>query len=133
MPFVLDASAALEAAFDDESGVVGARVMDRLARDEAYVPPIWFGEVVNGVLQGVRCGRVPIAGAHRMLAGLAECPISPVSDHRETRALLETAHRTGLSAYDAAYLLLAVDTGLELATCDRRLRAAAEQAGVACL
>lgn len=132
MPFVLDASAALEAAFDDESGAVGALVMDRLARDEAYVPPIWFGEVVHGVLQGVRRGRVPLAGAHRMLAGLAECPISLVPDHAESRAVLDAAHRTGLSAYDASYLLLAVDTGLELATCDRRLRAAAEQAGVAC-
>ena len=33
MPFVLDASAALEAAFDDESGVVGVAVADPLVRD----------------------------------------------------------------------------------------------------
>jgi predicted nucleic acid-binding protein len=56
-----------------------------------------------------------------------------VPDHLETRALLEIAHQTGLSAYDASYLLLAVDMGLELATCDRQLRAAAERVGVVCI
>jgi len=40
---------------------------------------------------------------------------------------------TGLTAHDAAYLLLAVEAGAPLATEDAALRPAAEQAGVACL
>lgn len=38
-----------------------------------------------------------------------------------------------LSAYDASYLALAMTTGAALATLDRRLRQAAERAGVALL
>ena len=133
MPFVLDASAVLEAAFDDESGAVGQAVVDRLAGDTAYVPSIWFSEVVHALVQAVRRDRLSIDGAHATLAALADCPIVAVPDHRETRALLDVAHRTGLSAYDASYLLIAVDMGLELATCDRQLRAVAERAGVSCL
>ncbi len=133
MPFVLDASAALEAAFDDESGVVGAAVADRLASDSAYVPSLWFSELVHALLQAVRRGRLSLESARAMLAAIVDCSITAVPDHLETRALLEIAHQTGLSAYDASYLLLAVDMGLELATCDRQLRAAAERVGVVCI
>lgn len=133
MPFVLDASAVLEAAFDDESGAVGTAVADRLVRDMAYVPPIWFSEVIHAVLQAVRRGRISLDHAHATLAAIVDCPITAVPDHRETRALLDVAHQTGLSAYDASYLLLAVDMGLELATCDQQLRLAAERAGVTCI
>ncbi|MCX6392535.1 MAG: type II toxin-antitoxin system VapC family toxin [Actinobacteria bacterium] len=133
MPFVLDASAALEAAFDDESGAVGAAVVDRLASDTAFVPSIWFSEVVHAILQAVRRGRLTLEDAHTALAAITDCSISAVPDHRETRALLDVACQTGLSAYDASYLLLAMDMGLELATCDQQLRLAAERAGVACI
>ena len=133
MPFVLDASAALEAAFDDESGVVGAAVTDRLASDSAYVPSLWFSELVQALLQAVRRGRLSLESARAMLAAIVDCSITAVPDHLETRALLEIAHQTGLSAYDASYLLLAVDMGLELATCDRQLCAAAERVGVVCI
>ena len=133
MPFVLDASAALEAAFDDESGVVGAAVTDRLASDSAYVPSLWFSELVQALLQAVRRGRLSLESARAMLAAIVDCSITAVPDHLETRALLDIAHQTGLSAYDASYLLLAVDMGLELATCDRQLRAAAERVGVVCI
>ncbi|MGI9186422.1 MAG: type II toxin-antitoxin system VapC family toxin [Gaiellales bacterium] len=132
MPFVLDASAALEAAFDDESGAVGSAVAKRLSGDTAYVPSVWFNEVVHAMLQAVRRGRLSLEDAHAVLAALTDCRITAVPDQRETKALLDVAHRTGLSAYDASYQLLAIDTGLELATCDRQLRAAAERAGVPC-
>ena len=133
MPFVLDASAALEAAFDDESGAVGCAVADRLARDSAYVPSIWFSEMVNAMLQAVRHDRLSLVGARTMLAAIIDCAITAVPDHQETQALLDVAHQTGISAYDASYLLLAIDMGLELATCDQQLRTAAARVGVACI
>ena len=133
MPFVLDASAALQAAFDDESGVVGCAVADRLVSDSAYVPSIWFNEMVHAMLQAVRRGRLSLDGARAMLAAVIDCSITAVPDHQETRALLDVAHQTGLSAYDASYLLLAIDMGLELATCDQQLRAAAGRVGVVCI
>lgn len=45
----------------------------------------------------------------------------------------EIAARHDLSAYDAAYLELALRRGLPLATCDKELAAAMAKAGVAAL
>jgi predicted nucleic acid-binding protein len=133
VPFVLDASAALEAVFDDESGAVGQAAMERLVDDTAYVPSIWVSEMVHAMLQAVRRDRLSLDAAHGALVAITDCAITVVPDYREARALLDVAHRTGLSAYDASYLLLAIDTGCDLATCDRRLRASAERVGVLCI
>lgn len=46
-------------------------------------------------------------------------------------AVMDLARAYELSAYDAAYLELALRLGLPLATLDVRLRSAAERAGVA--
>jgi len=46
------------------------------------------------------------------------------------RQVLSIANRYQLSAYDSAYLDLAQQEGLPLATLDQRLRAAAKKAGV---
>ena len=99
MPFVLDASAALEAAFDDESGVVGAAVADRLASDSAYVPSIWFSELVQALLQAVRRGRLSLESARAMLAAIVDCSITavPFSRSRTRRACLRTTLRTSCS------------------------------------
>jgi predicted nucleic acid-binding protein len=63
---------------------------------------------------------------------LAALPIrthaSTSADRRERVFDLAQAHR--LSAYDATYLDLALQTGASLATFDRRLAAAADRAGV---
>jgi predicted nucleic acid-binding protein len=59
-------------------------------------------------------------------------PIATDEQHgAESRgSVLSLARGHGLSAYDATYLELALRRGLPLATLDRRLRAAAEAAGV---
>lgn len=97
------------------------------------MPSIWFSELVYALLQAVRRGRLSLEGARAMLAAIVDCSITAVPDHLEARTLLDLAHQIGLSAYDASYLLLAVDMGLELATCDRQLCAAAERVGVVCI
>ena len=51
-------------------------------------------------------------------------------DHDNASALLALARGHGLTAYDAAYLDMALRTGLPLATLDGRLAAAAKAAGV---
>lgn len=108
MPFVLDASAALEAAFDDESGAVGSAVADRLASDSAYVPSIWFSELVHALLQAVRRDRLSLEAAHAMLAAIVDCSITAVPDlgkrgrsslSRTGRACPPTTLRTSCSPW----------------------------------
>ena len=66
---------------------------------------------------------------------MADLRSLPVDIDPETTSLawsdtLDLAERHALTVYDACYLELALRTGLQLATRDRQLRNAAEQAGV---
>lgn len=58
-------------------------------------------------------------------AGYADIPIELHASDPDS--IVETARATGLSAYDASYLLLAVRMSAELITLDEKLRRAAEK------
>jgi predicted nucleic acid-binding protein len=133
MPFVLDASLALAWFFRDEQNAYAHRVLRRLGDDPAIVPDIWILEMVNGVLVAERRGRLTSADVARVSAELADLPIEPadVTLEQALGPVLDLARAEKLSAYDAAYLELAMREGLPLATQDAALQAAAGRVGVA--
>ena len=129
---VIDASAVLAWCFEDEGGPESDALIECVAADGAAVPGLWSLEIANGLVSGERRGRIKVADSAAFIAMIEELPI--VADQATgARALHETiglarAHR--LTAYDAAYLELAMRLGLPLATGDRRMRAAAKRVGV---
>ena len=133
MPFVLDASLALNWFFRDEQNAYAHRVLRRLDDDPPIVPDIWILEMVNGLLVGERRGRLTPADVALVSAELAELAIdsSEVTLDQALGPVLELARAHGLTAYDAAYLELAMREGLPLATQDAALQAAARRVGVA--
>jgi len=130
---VIDASSVLTWCFEDEGGPEADALIERVAADGAAAPGSWSLEVANGLVMGERRGRIKPAESAAFIAMIEELPI--VADRATgARALHETmslAREHGLTAYDAAYLELAMRMGLPLATGDRRLGAAAQRAGVA--
>ena len=132
MAFVLDASVPLSWSFRDEQSAYAHRVLRRLEDDQALVPAVWVLEVANGLLVAERRGRFTVADVAQACQDLAELPIES-SDLAHDQALgpvLDLARAQGLSAYDAAYLELAMREGLPLATQDAALQAAAQRVGV---
>ena len=130
--FVLDGSLALAWYFKDEADPYADAVAACLPAARAAVPLIWPLEVANAVLMGERRQRSTEAQAARWLTYLGFLPIA-VDDETNDRAwgeVLSLARAHRLSAYDAAYLELALRRGLPLATRDDKLRAAASAAGV---
>jgi predicted nucleic acid-binding protein len=130
--FVLDGSLALAWFFKDEADPYADAVATRLPAARALVPVIWPLEVANAVLMGERRQRSTEAQAAKWFAYLGSLPIA-VDDETNDRAWGEVlslgrAHR--LSAYDAAYLELALRRALPLASLDDNLKAAASAAGV---
>lgn len=130
--FVVDASVSLSWCFEDEASDASDALLHRLGAGGGIVPVIWEYEVTNVLAIAERRGRITEAEAARRSALLRALPIHVVRD-LDPGALLDTARRHALSAYDAAYLLVAEREGLPLATRDAALAAAATAAGVATL
>jgi predicted nucleic acid-binding protein len=133
--FVIDASSVLAWCFEDEGGAGADDQIEKVAAEGAAVPGLWFLEIANGLVTGERRGRIKPAESAAFVAMIEELPL--VMDRATgARALHETmglAREQRLTAYDAAYLELAMRLGLPLMTGDRSLRAAAERVGVALL
>jgi len=135
MNFVLDASVAL-LWLVPETNPAGAdyasAALKALKESQAVVPSLLPLEAANVVAKIESKGIVTEADSQRFIALLGRLNI--VTDQATaTHALGDTvnlARRYKLSAYDAAYLELALRTGLPLATLDADLARAAKTAGV---
>lgn len=127
---VVDTSVAVAWGFPDESSSTARRALRALAEGEGHVPPIFEYEVASALLVATRRGRLTEAQARESLRDIAMLPLQTSHEGQSADLLLEAAHRHDLSVYDVAYLVLAQEHGAALATDDRRLRAAAERAGV---
>ena len=132
MTFVVDASVTLAWCFEDGSSPRADEVRDRLAREDAVVPSIWPLEVANGLRGAERRNRLTpgeLPGLRQLLSALP-IRVEPISLDAALSEVLEIARAVQLTAYDAAYLALAIRRGLPLATVDAHLRDAAGQAGI---
>lgn len=132
MPIVLDASVALSWCFADESSSESEAILDRLRSERAVVPQHWPVEVTNVLLVAERRNRLnpsQSAAFTQLLEALA-IEIDLHTGARVSESWLSLGREYQLSAYDAAYLDLAIRRGMPLATRDQRLREAAANAGV---
>ncbi len=132
MSFVVDNSVALAWCFEDEQTEAIMALLDRLTETGASAPQLWPLEALNGLLTAERRGRIG-APLRRRLAGLLQA--LPIVIDDETASLVwsstsQLAEQYRLTAYDAAYLELALRLGLPLATTDTALISAAQAAGV---
>ncbi|GIH69267.1 type II toxin-antitoxin system VapC family toxin [Sphaerimonospora thailandensis] len=130
MPLVIDASVALAWCFEDEATPETEAVLDLVGKETAVVPPIWELEMANVLLGAEKRGRLSEFQTARFVSLLGQLPIMVDSAPSDIKAVIATGRRHGLTSYDATYLLLAEREGLELATLDAALVAAAETAGV---
>ena len=132
MPFVIDASVTLAWFFPDESSQYATQVILKMKTESALAPDIWPYEVANSLLTAERRNRLDVSAVSRIADEASRLPItvqhSPTS-HTFDR-ILNVARDHNLTAYDAAYIDLAMREGLPLATLDDGLRAAAERVGV---
>ena len=130
MPFVIDTSVTTAWCFDDEATDETDTLLDELRSDQAVVPSVWQLEVTNVLLVAERRRRITEAQAARFLELLLHLPILLDPSPTDVTAILAAGRRHSLSAYDAAYLVLAERLAAPLATLDGRLVTASRAAGV---
>ncbi len=130
--FVLDCSVAMSWCFADEENACAEAVLDRLATTAAIVPSLWRLEAANVLLSAERRKRITQTEMKRLADFLSDLPIQEDSEttRHGFRRILELGRTHHLTAYDAAYLELALRLGLPLATLDQSLGQAAREAGV---
>ncbi len=130
--FVLDTSVTASWFFEDEGGEYATSVLESLNEGEAVVPALWPLEVANVLVVAERRERCSEAEAVRFIELLEDLPITIDEDtaERALHATHQLAREYGLTAYDAAYLELAMRLGAPLATKDKQLAEAAQKAGV---
>lgn len=118
--------------FEDESTPFTVGVLKSLETVHAIAPALWPFEVANVLSAAERRGRINAAAQAEFLERLRLLPIE--IERRPAvwlaQQILPLARTYRLSAYDAAYLELAIREGLPLATLDEELRQAAAAAGV---
>jgi predicted nucleic acid-binding protein len=137
--FVLDASVGLAWAVDDPEPDSARAIRESFLTGRiAIVPSLWVLEIANGLVMAERRGKLDLAEVERardlyesMMANYIEVQTdSPQAGFREIQ---EIARKHQLTAYDAAYLFLALQHRLPLATLDGSLTVAAQKSGVSVL
>jgi len=132
LSFVVDNSIALAWCFEDEQTEAIMGLLDRVTDTGAVAPQLWPVEALNGLLTAERRGRISAAVRQHLAGFLQALPIGIDDEtaHRVWIATAQLAEQHRLTAYDATYLELALRLGLPLATSDKPLIAAAQNAGV---
>jgi len=128
--FVLDASATVAWSFAEELDARAQALLELVLDARVVVPPLWFYEVANALLVAERRGRLVPGEAEKFLDMLATLSVDSDDRPQDMKPIVALSRRFGLTAYDAAYLELALRLGLPLATRDARLAKAAQQAGI---
>jgi predicted nucleic acid-binding protein len=132
LSFVIDNSVALAWCFEDEQTPALMTLLDRLVEQGALAPQLWPIEALNGLLSAEKRGRIDRSSRLRLLGFLSQLPIA-IDEETAGRVWSSTGHLAdehGLTAYDAAYLELAVRQGVPMATTDTALVRAAQTIGV---
>ncbi|MER8509649.1 type II toxin-antitoxin system VapC family toxin [Mesorhizobium sp. M0228] len=128
MRLVLDASIAAAWLLPEEHSAVAETLVAGLT-GRSPVPSLFWHEARSVVLMAERRSRIAAGEAATAMARLRRLPLEDAGGGSDG-AVLALAAAHGLSAYDAAYLALAIETELPLATLDRKLAVAARGKGV---
>ncbi|MGH7179923.1 MAG: type II toxin-antitoxin system VapC family toxin [Tepidisphaeraceae bacterium] len=129
---MLDASIAGAWHVPGEHDDAAEHALRRTLASGAHVPAIWTLEIANLLLMAERRKRLSEADSARIFELLREMPIAIEAppDIMAAQKIARLAKQLGLTAYDAAYLELAMRLRVPLATLDKDLQRVAKASHV---
>jgi predicted nucleic acid-binding protein len=131
--FVLDASIVLTWCFPDEEAQKAEKISEKIALGaKPTVPAFWRHEVLNALLVGEKRKRLTNELIQTFIEDLERLRADIDTPTAETvfQATQGLCRKHGLTAYDAAYLELAMRHRIALATADGALQRAARYEGI---
>ena len=127
--WVIDASVTMPWFFADEATPFTERLLDGLSDQPLWAPALWVLECTNVLQSAQRRRRIDAHRRAEIAAELSDLPVSLDPQMPDFVSLDRIAATHGLSAYDAAYLELALRRSLVLVSLDVSLIAAARALG----
>lgn len=124
MALVIDASIAAIWFLPDENDDRADHILDRLNHENAVVPSLFWFEIRNILVKAHKRGRLEETGLLRAKSHLRNLPLDDHGSGND-QLILSLCLKEGLTAYDASYLALAIETGSPLVTADQALETAA--------
>ena len=124
MRAVIDASVIFSWFLPDEAGAKYEKVLDRLDEIKIHVPSIFEHEFMNILLNAEKNKRLDNATALKILGTVGDYPITiepSTAVFMEKIRVFKMAREHQLTAYDAAYLELAVRLEAPLITYDKQM------------
>ena len=126
---VFDASAALEVLLPDSSArfAMAADLLEKIGSKQtiAHVPLIFFNEVAAGCARAVRGGRTSRTDAQAFLDRLGAVPLNLSVEINPAAEWFDRAIKLNCQVADSAYLTMALELRLPIATFDGGLATAA--------
>jgi predicted nucleic acid-binding protein len=113
-----------------QAGPYSRAVRDAIPRATAHAPALWPLEFANQLRRARLERRITVAEAASILESIRGLDIQVDVTPPDPAAVLEASLRYSLTAYDAAYLLLAIRLGVPLATIDSAMARAARATGI---
>ena len=130
MSHVVDCSITLPWFLEDERTRFTDQVLNAIHQVEYWAPSVWRLEMLNGLLMAERRKRIDRARRIESLDQVARLNVRVDPTLPNVTAIGALAERYGLTAYDAAYLELAVRQNFGVVTQDRDLVRAADAEGL---
>ena len=127
--WVIDASVTVPWFFPDEATPFTERLLDALGAQEMWAPTLWVFECANVLQSAQRRRRIEARRRAEIAGELSALPVRLDQAAPDFVTLDRLAASHGLSAYDAAYLELALRRALVLVSLDVRLVEAATSLG----
>ncbi len=127
--WVIDASVTMPWFFPDEATPFTEGLLDSLGAQVLWAPLLWVLECTNVLQSAQRRRRIDAIRRAEIAGELSELPVRLDPAVPDFVNLDRLAATHGLSAYDAAYLELALRRSLVLVSLDERLIAAAKGLG----
>lgn len=128
MSVVLDASAALALALPDEHSEWAHSCLAAALRTPARAPSLWGYEVISGLRNAEKRGRIAAPDVDLTLDALLRLPVR--LEQPRWLPVISLSRELDISTYDASYIEIGSRLGLALVTADRRLASAAAVAGL---
>ena len=129
MGLIVDTSVFMAHVFTDELSGYADRAMQLAAKQRLIQPTIWWYELRNVLLVGLRRNRISTMRFDEVLSDVRRLTIDLDCNH-DSHITITYAREYTLSIYDAAYLEVASRRRIPLATLDKKLKSVCQSLGV---